>query len=48
VTALDLAILLGSSGFDVAMPHPGLADGQPESEGELGAPIRLDLLNRKW
>jgi hypothetical protein len=29
------------------MPHPRLEDGQPEGEGELGAVIGLDLLDRK-
>jgi len=47
VTALDLAVLLGPAGLNVAVANAHWLDRQDEAEGELGPVVGLDLSNRK-
>src|SRR5215470_2737147 len=47
MAALDLAVLLGTTGSDVAMANARPFDRQDEAEGELGPVVGLDLANWK-
>jgi hypothetical protein len=47
VTALDLAVLLGSARLNLAVANARSLDRQDEAEGELGPVAGLDLSNRK-
>ena len=46
VAAFDLAVLLGASGFDVAVANTRLLDGQREGQREFGAVVALQPANR--
>ena len=44
MTALDLAILLGTSWRDVSMPDAGCLNGQRKRQWEFRTVVRLELL----
>jgi hypothetical protein len=48
VAALDLTVLLGAAGLDVAMMNSGLLDREREGRRELGAVVALQAADGEW